>query len=34
MSMLPYHPNMPKVTLSWTSAQGSAPKYPTIMNIN
>ena len=24
----------PGVTLSWTSAQGSAPKYPTIMNIN
>ena len=22
------------VTLSWTSAHGSAPKYPTIMNIN
>ena len=24
----------PGVTISWTSAQGSAPKYPTIMNIN
>ena len=24
----------PGVTLSWTSAQGPAPKYPTIMNIN
>ena len=24
----------PGVTLSWTSAQGSAPKYPTILNIN
>ena len=24
----------PGVTISWTSAQGSAPKYPTFMNIN